>query len=410
MRPALLLLIICLQSPLFSYAQNSDAILQYANELMAEKEYGLAIQQFELADDVDHGNIHAKIGIAEALYCLKNYTDALDVLENLGAIGSYPTADYVKAQVYFKIGNYSKARALFQSSITREILDDELPYLIAVCNYQLGQLNSAVTGLHEFQITNLDHAYSFYYLGQSYLELDSLDLAKSAAIRSTELDELVPRMWRGLADVDYAMGDLDAAVMHYGSALSLNPGYREARLRRGIAYHENGIYGLAKSDLEQATKNNSRDELALNTLLDCYYALNEYDSFLAIVDRLFKIDPGASELLFKRGYMHFANGQFEAAIDDFEILADLYPEDNSIHHQLGNFHAQKKGYPSAIHHYKIASEGDMAIEESKYNLAVILYESERLPEACELWKYLIENAQNELIKSNSEKYNLEFCQ
>jgi tetratricopeptide (TPR) repeat protein len=409
-RPALLLLIICLLSPLFGNTQNSDAILQYANELMAEKEYGLAIQQFELADDVDHGNIHAKIGIAEALYFLKNYEEALDVIENLGAIGSYPKADYVKAQVYFKIGDYSKARALFRSSLIREVPDDELLYRIAVCNYQLDHLASAVEGLLEFQSTHLDHAYSYYYLGQSYLELDSLDLARSAAVRSTELDALVPRMWRGLADVDFAMGDLDAAVMHYGSALSLNPGYREARLRRGIAYYENGIYGLAKSDLEEASKNNSRDELALNTLLDCYYALNEYDSFLGIVDRLFQINPGASELLFKRGYMHFANSQFEAAIDDFEILADIYPEDNSIHHQLGNCHAQKKDYPSAIHHYKIASQGERAIEESKYNLAVILFESERLPEACELWKNLIENAKDELIKSNSEKYNLEFCQ
>lgn len=409
MRPSLLLLTIALSMPVFLFGQNSDAILQYAAELMAEGEYQLAIQQFELADDVDHGNVHAKIGMAEANYYLDDFDEVMSSLDGVGPIGRYPKADHIKGLVFFRMNNFEDARTLLRSALLRERIDDELPYYIAVCDYQLGKVHDAIEGLKLFQDSIQDHAYSYYYLGQSYLEMDTVELALINATRATELAETTPRMWRGLADVEFAMENIDAAVMHYGTALRLNPNYHEARLRRGIAHFENGVYGLAKSDLEQVVGPGSRDELALNTLLDCYYALNDYDKFLTTVDRLFQLDPGASELLFKRGYMHFAHEQFEAAIDDFEILTDLYPEDNGIHHQLGNCYSRKKDYPNAIYHYQLASQGGHGSDESRYNLAVTYFEADRLPEACEMWKFLIEHTKDQTIKSNSETYNNEYC-
>ena len=410
MRPTLLLLTIFLSATAFVFGQKSDAIFQYAAELMAKGEYELAIQQYKLAEDVDHGNIHAKIGIAEAYYFLENFEETLGHLEGIGPMGRYPKADYIKGLVLFKLENYEKARTLLGSALIKEVIDDKLPYYLAVCYYKMGYIDEAIDQLKLLiQDTVPDHAYSHFYIGQAYLEKDTLELALHYAKRATELAETTPRMWRGLADVEFSMENIDAAIMNYGKALRLNPNYEEARLRRGIAYFENGIYTLAKSDLEKVVNLNSRDELALNTLLDCYYALNEYEKFLNTVDRLCELDPGASELLFKRGYMHFANEKFDLAIDDFEILADLYPEDNSIHHELGNCYSRKKDYSNAIYHYQLASEGSRGSDISRYNLAVTYFESDRISEACEIWKFLIGNTKDPSIKSNCETFNNNYC-
>jgi tetratricopeptide (TPR) repeat protein len=107
--------------------------------------------------------------------------------------------------------------------------------------------------------------------------------------------------------------------------------------------------------------------------------------------------------------MHFANEKFELAIDDFEILADLYPEDNSIQHELGNCYSRKKDCLNAIYHYQLASQGGRGSDISRYNLAVTYFESNRLPEACEMWKFLIGNTKDQSIKSNCETFNNNYC-
>ena len=175
MRPTLLLLTIFLSATAFVFGQKSDAILQYAAELMAQGEYELAIQQYELAEDVDHGNVHAKIGIAEAYYFLENFEETLNHLEGIGPIGRYPKADYVKGLVLFKLESYDEARTLLGSALIKEVIDDKLPYYLAVCQYKKGNLDEAIDQLKSLvQDTVPNHAYSHFYLGQAYLEKDTL--------------------------------------------------------------------------------------------------------------------------------------------------------------------------------------------------------------------------------------------
>lgn len=407
MRFTLLLVTLLISSSTF-LGQNADAILQYASELMAEGEFELALQQYELADDVDHGNAFAKIGMAEAHYRMKHYQDALDILDNVGPAGRYPRADYITGIIYFDTRRFQKALSYLENASPD--IDPEVLYYQSVCEYELGRIDTAVSNFTSFIDSFPNHAYSHYYLGQCYLELDTLEAALMNAKKSIELDGKIPRFWRGVGDVEYAAGKLDAAIMNYSQSLALNPRYREARIRRGVAYLENGVFVLAKSDLEQADREIEGDELVLKSLLDCYYALNEYESFLRTVDALLNRDPGAVDLLFKRGYMHFANGQLESAIDDFEILANIYPEDNGIHHQLGNCYAKKLDYPSAIFHYKAALSASPTSDVTRYNLAVVLFDSGRNGEACEEWKHLIDNALDPQIKTNSEEYNTKNCQ
>ncbi len=150
-----------------------------------------------------------------------------------------------------------------------------------------------------------------------------------------------------LALVLSAQGELDDALHEYASLVSENPDAGWIAAMQGDVYRRAGDFERAAEKYEEAlvTEDFARAHMGLARI-----ALIE-DRTADAVERLVivvELAPDLVDAQFELGRIRFSEGDYEAALEHFQVANNFEPRDAEIHYYLGRvYEAQDKDEQAA---------------------------------------------------------------
>lgn len=170
----------------------------------------------------------------------------------------------------------------------------------------------------------LADSYLLLPLYSEALPVETLPLARSAALRALELDPTLAEAHTSLAYVRYVFEwNWAGAETAFRRAREINPGYATAHHWSAIFYSALGRHDEAIASARRALE---VDPLSLVINTDLGFALYfaaRFDEALAQLDRTLELDPEFAYAFFVRALVLSAAGEGEAAIADARRAAEL---------------------------------------------------------------------------------------
>ncbi|MBN1883320.1 MAG: tetratricopeptide repeat protein [Deltaproteobacteria bacterium] len=168
-----------------------------------------------------------------------------------------------------------------------------------------------------------------------------LALCASACLGAMTTDELKDRVIE--IEEAYLDGSVDQVITKYDRLSEDNPDDADYRYLLGIAY----LY--SEFDLEGATFDAAFDELF----------------------RAKELNPTMKHVNYTLGYIYWARGEFESAIEAYRAEIELDPEDGWNYFNLGQAYESLKEWDKARSQYILAIDKDPAIADAYNNLGAI---------------------------------------
>jgi tetratricopeptide (TPR) repeat protein len=116
----------------------------------------------------------------------------------------------------------------------------------------------------------------------------------------------------------YNSGNYTRAIDHYTEAITTDPNYLNAYLRRAFCYTANKQYTKAITDYSKIIKDQSNNVWALNSRGSAYNKIEKYDKAIADFNRVISIDPSFSEAYNNRGMSKKLKGDKKGACSDWK--------------------------------------------------------------------------------------------
>lgn len=120
----------------------------------------------------------------------------------------------------------------------------------------------------------------------------------------------------------------DRAIVDYGAAIGLNPGYANAYYNRGVVFSKTGQIARAIVDFDSAIKLDPDFAAAYFSRGNTYDARREYDRAIASFSAAILRDSGFATAYTNRGIVYEKTGDRVRAISDFRKALALDPADH----------------------------------------------------------------------------------
>ena len=171
----------------------------------------------------------------------------------------------------------------------------------------------------------VEYGNSLFWRGRTHIWTGDYD---SAMKDFTEVNERNPDradacFWWGFALLKTE--SYEPAIAAFDKAIKVDPKFRLAVFYRGQAHAKIGDYDSAIADLDKATR------------------INKHDALIEVAPEEFTVVVHS-----ERGKVHFDNGKYDAAIDDFTRLIVEPPQLAYAHRERGKSHFEKRDDESAI--------------------------------------------------------------
>ncbi|MDZ4277938.1 MAG: tetratricopeptide repeat protein [Dehalococcoidia bacterium] len=265
-------------------------LVERAALYLSMSEFDLAINDYDIAIDIDPNNTEALVGRALAFWrqgqvhsALSDYAAALEIDP-----GYVPTL-YNRANAYAAMRWYEEAIKDYSAALELDPNLAEAHNNLANTYIAREQPDLALDHLYDAIELQPDLAVAYANRGiasaQEGFPAGALDDLEQAI----RLDPGLAFAHAALGDLHLSQGELDLAVAAYAQAIELDPAYAEAYTSRGAAYAELGQYDLALLDLDQALQ----------------------------------LDRDSAPAYFARGLALVATGEYQKAIPDLKQAVDL---------------------------------------------------------------------------------------
>jgi len=158
----------------------------------------------------------------------------------------------------------------------------------ALCEYK-----DAIETYLEALVIDPDNSYILYCIGESYLDLEEVDLAESYLLKSTQLSDLLPDAWVSLAAVYEEKSDFEKSISCLQKAIELDPDnvdffeyiariyHLSDQIDNAIIFYNKAIKMLPENidswiDLAELYYTEMQDpDMATLVLKECLYANNK---------------------------------------------------------------------------------------------------------------------------------------
>ncbi len=163
---------------------------------------------------------------------------------------------------------------------------------------------------------------AYFYLCQLYEELKDFDNAIETCTKLIELQPHIADFHCRIAQYLYLTGNVEEAIEHYQTAVSLNPNSQWTSVvaqTLGFIFQEN-VKNLdaAISSYQNAFSLNPNDiDIYLN-LGNVFFEKGSYDNALVIYKKALESSPYSARLHCNLGYLYWGKGNIEEAIKEYE--------------------------------------------------------------------------------------------
>lgn len=304
----------------------------------------------------------------------------------LSVVGIYFESNRYIAEAYFSKTDYASAIKFWQyderyfqnlsQSVFLKLSDllakKDLPQETVKTEFQNITTN-AISAARQAQALNPQNPLNSVLLGNIYENLipfisDAANFALSAYGGAVSLDPKNPSNYLSLARVEIAQADmavkqnasneviggyLDKAVFNLEESIKLKDDYAPSRFLLVQVYDRQGKLIEAIKKAEELVMMNNTDVGALFQLGFLYYKNGQFDQSKPVFERVIELSPNYSNaryflgLIFDRESQQYKPSSAEAlairvkAIEQFEKIAELNPDNGEIKQILANLAAKK---------------------------------------------------------------------
>src|SRR6185436_3052428 len=157
-----------------------------------------------------------------------------------------------------------------------------------------GDFDDAVTVLRDTVRASGINAKIYTELGLIYIAQKRFDLAQLVLVRATEIDAKDPSIYNAFAVLALRQGKAQEAFERFDQAVSLDPGFLDARFNKAAVLLDAGDYARAKAELTTIVEKRPDDHAAFVALGVAQRGLKDFAAAKTTWDRVIKEAPRRS--------------------------------------------------------------------------------------------------------------------
>lgn len=312
-------------------------------------------------------------------------------------------------------GKVAQAKAIYRQLLNTQAANADLLRLLGTAEYQLGNLNEAVSLLDKSLTITPDQPVAYNNRGNVLLDLMRLDEAiasydaalaiaphyveaylnrGSALQRLQQLDEAMASYDKALTltpdsviahnnrgNILLDMHRLDAALASYDQALSINPRYTEAHINRGNVLREMQRFDEALACFDQALAITPDSALAHNNRGNVLQEMKQFSEALISYDKALAICPNYADAYNNVGNVLQEMRRFDEALACYETTLAITPNSAVAYNNRGNVLQEMKQLDAALASYDKALTIKPNYAEAHNNRGNVLQDLRRPGEA-----------------------------
>ena len=242
---------------------------------------------------------------------------------------------------------------------------------------QQGQLPRAIESFRAAINANPSLAPAHYNLGLALRQTGDLSGAIGAFSRAIQADPNFALAYSNLGAALLEQNQLDQAALYLNQSIQLDPTLSIAHYNLGLVYQQQGNGAAAQRSLETALKLNSNSPQVFYRLGMVYQQQGEQNPesspaaqqwrgrALSAFQQAIILEPSYTEAHYRLGSLHYAQGNYAAAIRAFRQTAELNPANGDAY------------YAAALSFVKLNQPQDALM---LFEYALKLYQSQNLPD------------------------------
>ncbi len=340
------------------------------------------------------------------------------------------------AGVYSEMGEYEKALAAYAKVAELKPSDGYIYISIGSIYENQGKYIEALNAYNK--VMEMCPEYLYNYLNIANVQYQLRDY-KSAIENYNKFLSTYSQHWEArenLAASYISNRNYENAANEYENLYSRNPAGFKDFANYGLALFEVKDYQKASEFLEKAVDADSENTSAHINLALSYQELEKNDLALAQYDVVFRQQPSLHSIRFDYGNLLADMGQDEAAIENYKIYIENYPNDPRAYQNIGVVYKRlnklddtianyekalalqtdkkdielvedlaecyhlKKDYPNALKYYDevlLVKKDDYDI---RYNKALVLHAMKEYNDAAAIYTQLLTEKDNSNIQTN----------
>jgi len=272
---------------------------------------------------------------------------------------------------YYRAELYGAAKIFFLSQTNQSQAEQaENYYYLGQTYYQLNQVDSAA--YYYQKATDVFPEYPFGYIGAGKLELKkgNIKAAEDMFKKANNFAKKNPSVQTTIAEVYVNVGDYENAQLALEKARKIDSKYSGIYLAEGDMLMKQGKVGEACARYDNAILFNSSDKVSYLKLAQVYKDINTTFA-LQYLDKLIELDPNYIPAYAIIGDINREEGKYKLALDAYEKF--------------------------------IAIPGVPMLQQERY--AQLLFFTEQYPKALEQIQYVLSQDPNNLVMKRLEAYN-----
>ncbi len=208
----------------------------------------------------------------------------------------------------------------------------------AVAYAQLDQTEKALADLERAIELEPDNVMAYVIQGMIYWPFDP-ERARQIYDRITEMDPDEITAYYARAILEFEVGDMSAALKEWRQVETRRPDDLYLPVFRGLVYEKMGQSERAAADYAQVRSRNVPPDASIqyvhfitgkeripaySYLFECtaYQAWGDIQQAMTSCNRALEVDPAHFDVLWKRGQLHAAQQEWQAAVDDYSAAIE----------------------------------------------------------------------------------------
>lgn len=259
----------------------------------------------------------------------------------------------------------------------------------------LGRFEDAITEFKMAIWLDCLNIQAYKHLAQAYEELGDYDNAAEIYEKLVKIMPNMPDVHSNLANILFVKGDIDAAISHFHTAVTLNPKKEwTSVINQTLGF----VYQESKKDLDAAISSYQSAYLQTPEDIDIYinlgsafYDKEDFNNALTVYRNALDLQPRNAQIHCNLGFLYWGNGNLDEAIKEYELAIE-YKEDYDIaYNNLGVIYLDDLGrVQKAIELFKQSISYNPNYALAQFNLARAIAITGDKIEAAKLYQ----NAQN----------------
>ncbi len=238
----------------------------------------------------------------------------------------------------------------------------------------LGQFDDAITEYKMAIWLDSLNISAYKHLCSAYEEQGDYDSAVDVYLKLIQIMPNMPDVHSNLANILYVKGDIQGAISHFQTAVTLNPRKQWTSIINqtlGFVYQEN------KQDLDAAISSYQSAYLLTPKDIDIYvnlgsafYDKEDIDNALTVYRNALDLDPKNAQIHCNLGFLYWGKGDIDEALKEYQLAIEYKPDYDIAYNNMGVIYLDDLGrVKPAIDLFKKSVECNPNYALAHFNLA-----------------------------------------